>query len=61
LTLLEGVTKRPIAEELNNKKDPDTIKNFLTKYLDPDKKIFVVTGLYSSYPGVSNDFFKKIN
>ncbi|MBV1755874.1 MAG: hypothetical protein KMY52_10005 [Methanobacterium sp.] len=37
LTLLDHTTGRPIAEELYNKKDPDTIKKFLKKHLDPNK------------------------
>lgn len=32
LTLLDGVTGRPIAEELYDTKDPETIELFLTKY-----------------------------
>jgi hypothetical protein len=57
LTLLDGVTGRPIAEELYDTKDPETIELFLTKYLDPTKHTFVVTDLYPSYPGVFEEFF----
>jgi len=57
LTLLDGVTGQPIAEELHDSKDPATITAFLTKYLDPSKRTFVVTDLYSSYPKVLKEFF----
>jgi len=57
LTLLDGVTGRPIADELYDDKSPETIKTFLEAYLDPTKQTFVVTDLYSSYPGVFGKFF----
>jgi len=57
LTLLDGVTGQPIAEELYDTKDPKTIEGFLAKYLDPTKRTFVVTDLYPSYPGVFEEFF----
>ncbi|MBA7551784.1 ISNCY family transposase ISMac19 [subsurface metagenome] len=57
LTLLDGVTGQPIAEELYDTKDPGTIEAFLAKYLDPTKRTFVVTDLYPSYPGVFEEFF----
>jgi hypothetical protein len=57
LTLLDGVTGQPIAEELYDSKDPATIMAFLVKYLDPNKRTFVVTDLYPSYPGVFEEFF----
>ena len=57
LTLLDGVTGQPIAEELYNSKDPATIMAFLVKYLDPNKRTFVVTDLYPSYPGIFEEFF----
>jgi len=57
LTLLDGVTGQPIAEELHDSKDPATIMAFLVKYLDPSKRTFVVTDLYPSYPGVFTEFF----
>ena len=57
LTLLDGVTGRPIAEELYDTKDPKTIAVFLAQYLDPTKRTFVVTDLYPSYPGVFEEFF----
>ncbi|MBE9594647.1 MAG: hypothetical protein IMF19_14340 [Proteobacteria bacterium] len=42
LTLLDGVTDQPIAEELHDSKDPTTIMAFLGTYLDPSKRTFVV-------------------
>ena len=57
LTLLDGVTHQPIADELHDKKDPETIRAFLARHLDPNKRTFVVTDLYSSYPGVFREFF----
>ncbi|MGB7002174.1 MAG: transposase [Halobacteriota archaeon] len=57
LTLLDSVTGQPIAEELHNGKNPATITAFLTKYLDPSKRTFVVTDLYPSYPWVFKEFF----
>ena len=57
LTLLDGVTGRPIADELYDDKSPATIKTFLEAHLDPTSQIFVVTDLYSSYPGVFRKFF----
>ncbi|KAF5429571.1 hypothetical protein C5S39_08750 [Candidatus Methanophagaceae archaeon] len=59
LTLLDGVTGRPIGEELYDTKDPATILSFLALYLDPTKRTFVVTDLYSSYLGVLKKFFGK--
>jgi hypothetical protein len=57
LTLLDGVTGRPIADELYDNKSPETIKTFLKKHLDPTIQTFVVTDFYSSYPGVFGKFF----
>ncbi len=59
LTLLDG-KGLVIAEELHNKKDPETIKEFLGRYLNPRKKTFVVTDLYSSYPEVFEEFFGEL-
>ena len=56
-TVLDGVTGRPIADELYGNKSPETIKTFLEAHLDPTKQTFVVTDLYSSYPGVFGKFF----
>ncbi|KAF5435281.1 hypothetical protein C5S35_11540 [Candidatus Methanophagaceae archaeon] len=57
LTLLDSVTGQPIAEELHDSKNSATITAFLTKYLDPSKRTFVVTDLGSSYPKVFKEFF----
>lgn len=56
LTLLNA-SGRVIAEELLDKKDPRTVKEFLGRHLNPDKPTFVVTDLYSSYPEVFEEFF----
>jgi len=59
LTLLDGVTGRPIADELYDRKDPETIKAFLEAHLDPTRQTFVITDFYSSYPGLFGEFFGK--
>lgn len=57
LTLLDHDTGRPIAEELSDKKDPETVKKFLSRHLDSEQKIFVVADLYSSNRQVFEEFF----
>jgi len=57
LTILDNFTAQPIADELHNKKDPETIKEFLERHLNPNEVIFVVTDLYSSYSSVLEEFF----
>ncbi|WP_337971949.1 ISNCY family transposase [Methanobacterium petrolearium] len=57
LTLLDHETARSIAEELSSKKDPKTIKNFLSRHLNPEQKTFVVADLYSSNRQVFEEFF----
>ncbi len=57
LTLLDAKTKRPVADELFDKKDPETIKQFLLANLDTSKPIFIVTDFYSSYPPVLKEVF----
>lgn len=57
LTLLDNFTAQPIADELYNKKDPDTIKEFLGRHLGPNEVTFVVTDLYSTYSSVLEDYF----
>ncbi|MEA3325355.1 MAG: hypothetical protein U9Q37_09540 [Euryarchaeota archaeon] len=57
LTLLDGVTCRPIADELYDSKDSETIKAFFAKHLDPNRRIFIVTDLASGYPGILYDIF----
>ncbi len=57
LTLLDHKSARPIAEELSSKKDPETIKNFLSRHLNPKQKTLVVADLYSSNRQVFEEFF----
>jgi hypothetical protein len=57
LTILDGVTGRPIADELFDAKDPETIKLFLAKHLDPTRLTFIVTDMAPSYPEVLKEFF----
>jgi hypothetical protein len=56
LTLLDGVTRMVIAEELFDSKDADTIEGFLRRNLDTSKPVFIVTDLYRGY----SDLFKKV-
>jgi len=59
LTLLDSVTGQPIAEELHDSKNPATIMAFLTKYLDPSKRTFVVyfvKGAPATNNGVENSY-----
>lgn len=57
LTLLDAKTKRPLADELFNKKDPETIKQFLLANFDTSKPIFIVTDFYASYPSILKEVF----
>lgn len=57
LTLLDGSTGRPIADELYDDKCSKTIRNFLAKHLDPNKPIFLVTDLAPSYAHLFKEFF----
>jgi len=57
LTLLNGSTKEPIADELSESKSPETIKAFLSRHLDPTQTVFIVTDFYKSYPAVFENFF----
>jgi hypothetical protein len=56
LTLIDGVTKQVIAEELFDSKDSDTVEGFLRRNLDTNKPVFIVTDLYRGY----SELFKKI-
>jgi hypothetical protein len=56
LTLLNYLTKSPIAEELFDNKDAETIEAFLRKNLDVKSKLIVITDCDRSYP----EIFKKI-
>ncbi len=57
LTILDAETKRPLADELFDKKDPETIKQFLLANFDTSKPIFIVTDFYSSYPSILKEVF----
>ena len=56
LTLLDGITGRPIADALYDNKD-ETTKAFLTEHLDPNRHIFIVTCLAPGYPGILDEVF----
>ncbi len=56
LTLLNYETKQPIADELFDNKDEETIEFFLRKNLDPDKEIVIITDCDRRYPAI----FKRI-
>ena len=57
LTLLDAKTKRPLADELFDQKDPETIKQFISANFDTSKPLFIVTDFYSSYPSILKDVF----
>ena len=56
LTLLNYATKQPIADELFDSKDDETIEMFLRKNLDPEQKSIIITDCDRRYPSI----FKKI-
>jgi hypothetical protein len=57
LTILDAETKRPLADELFDKKDPETIKQFLMTNFDTTKPLYIVTDFYSSYPSILKEVF----
>ena len=57
LTLLDVVSKQPIADELFDDKSTLTIEKFLATHLDPEKPIFIVTDHCGNYPGIFDRFF----
>ncbi|AKB23710.1 Mobile element protein [Methanosarcina sp. MTP4] len=57
LTLLDAKTQRPLADELFDDKNSETIKNFLKKHLDTSKPVFIVTDFDNTYPGVLKEVF----
>ena len=57
LTLLNGKTKQPFADELFDDKGPETIKKFMAGHLDPDKPVFIITDFDPRYPGIFERFF----
>lgn len=56
LTLLNYSTKIPIADDLFDNKDNETIEQFLRKHLDITKEIVIITDCDRRYPSI----FKKI-
>jgi hypothetical protein len=56
LTLLNYDTKQPIADELFDNKDEETIEAFLRKHLDAEKEIVIITDCDRRYPSI----FKRI-
>lgn len=57
LSLLDGKTKNPIAEELFDDKNSETIKQFLISNLDTSEPIYIVTDFGTSYPNILNEIF----
>ncbi len=57
LTILDAKTKRQLADELFDNKDPQTIKNFLASKFDTSKPIFIVTDFGTSYPKILKEVF----
>jgi len=57
LTLLDAKTKKPIAEELFEDKNSETIKQFLMSNLDINEPIYIVTDFGTSYPKILNEIF----
>jgi len=56
LSLFDAKTKKPIAEELFDDKNSETIKQFLISNLDTTEPIYIVTDFGTSYPKI----FKEI-
>lgn len=56
LTLLNYKTRKPIADELFDNKDDQTIESFLRKHLDADKQMVLITDCDRRYPAI----FRKI-
>jgi hypothetical protein len=59
LTILDSKTRRPLSDELLDKKDPETINQYLRRNLDTSKPIFIVTDFYPSYSNILKDVFKE--
>jgi len=57
LTLLDAKTKNPIAEELFDDKNSETIKQFLISNLDTTEPIYIVTDFGTSYPKILKEIF----
>ncbi len=59
LTLLDYKTKVPIADELFDNKNDETIKEFLKKHLDTSKEIIIITDCDRRYPQIFKDLWGK--
>jgi hypothetical protein len=57
LTLLNGSTRVPIADELVELKNSEMIKAFLARHLDPTQKVFIITDFFPTYPNIFEEFF----
>jgi hypothetical protein len=57
LTIMDGRTGIPIADDLCDDKSPETIKAFFRKHLDLTRKYFIVTDLGKSYPEIFKELF----
>ncbi len=57
LTLLDGKTNKPIADELFEDPSKETIKSFLANHLGPTVKTFLVTDMSPTYSDVFIEFF----
>jgi hypothetical protein len=57
LTLLDEISRKPIADEIYDSKDSNTVKSFLRKHLNPVQKIFIVTDLSKGYPNIFHEVF----
>ena len=57
LSLLDARTKKPIAEELFDDKNSETIKQFLISNLDTTEPIYIVTDFGTSYPKIFKEIF----
>lgn len=59
LTILDAETKAPVADELFDNKDEETISTFLTTHLDTDKEVVVVTDCDRRYPNIFKQLWGK--
>ncbi len=57
LSLFDARTKNPIAEELFDDKNSETIKQFLISNLDTTEPIYIVTDFGTSYPKIFKEIF----
>ncbi|MBI5393465.1 ISNCY family transposase [Candidatus Woesearchaeota archaeon] len=59
LTLLNYITKVPIADCLFDNKDDETIKKFLKEHLDITKELIIITDCDRRYPQIFKDLWGK--